>query len=143
MTILENLKLYNPEDDIAEAKQNLEGFDFTELDIEEITEAISPALTERDNWITFGPVSYCGVNRFKCKIETLGDGNMYPVCIIEISMYIPGQRALVFVELNPFECEEVRGDYVYSKAIAKVNKVFRKFMQEKFGKAYVEANNNY
>ena len=40
MKIIDNLKLYNSEDEIEEVIANIEGFDFTEFDIEEIGEAL-------------------------------------------------------------------------------------------------------
>ena len=143
MTILENLELCNLTNKILEAKKNIEGFDFTEFEIDEIADAIATALERREYWMTFGPVSCCGVNRFKCKVEELGDKKLYPVCYIDMEVSITGQTTNCIIELNPFGCEEVRGDKVYATVSNVVTIVFRKFMREKFGNVYVEANNNY
>lgn len=143
MKIIDNLKMYNPEDEIEEVIANIEGFDFTELDIEEIGEAIKPALMERDNWLDFGRVEYISTGRFQTKIKELNDKNLYPTLLVEITVSLTGHFGQVYVELNPFECEDVRGSYIYARAIDKVSRAFKKFMKEKFGKAYVEANNNY
>ena len=56
---------------------------------------------------------------------------------------ITGETTNCIVELNPFGCEEVRGDKVYATASNVVTRAFRKFMREKFGNVYVEANNNF
>lgn len=130
-------------DDIEEVIANIEGFDFTELEIEEVGKAIAPALERREHWITFGPVSCCGINRFKCKVEKLGDEKLYPVCYIDMEFSITGQTTNCIVELNPFGCEEVRGDKVYATASNVVSEAFKEFMHKKFGDVYAEANNSY
>lgn len=143
MTILENLELCNLPNKIVEAKKNIKDFDFTEFEVEEIADAIAVALERREHWLTFGPVSCCGVSRFKCKVEELGDKKLYPVCYIDMEVSITGQTTNCIVELNPFGCEEVRGDKVYATVSNVVTRAFRKFMREKFGNVYVEANNNF
>lgn len=144
MRIVDLMKERNSDEEILLALKNVEGFNFTKMEIEKFFEVLKPAFLKRENWETFGPVSACdGVNRSMVCVQKLDDGKKYPVVYLEILISSCGVPDKVILEINPFGCEDARGGCARVELRKNLSKAFRNFMAENFGDVYINANNDY
>lgn len=144
MKIIDLMKERNSEEDILLALKNIEGFDFTYLQVEDVFEMLKPVFLKRENWETYGPVSACdGVNRSMVCVQKLDDGKKYPVLYMEILVSSCGVPDKVILEINPFGCEDARGGFARVELRKNLSKEFRNFMAKDFGEFYACKNNEY